>query len=297
MRNRRPVSAHYSLLLLTLGMSPALANHADDSCPDNHISSGTELVPEVTVKATGQPVYDGMILPTSTFLLVHMRGTAYGRCEIFTPQIGGGCGLLTTQERLVNNLRLNLTAETTTQNGDSFVGQVVGKDPVTGTTAFYHELDSHDQTTSTGPLQPYMSGAGSYRYLMTNITVQTTCNIAPATISKSLTVYARDSADDENLGCRKEGMVGNPCNVATGNKYQKEVDRSSTTLPIVRHYNSKLLVDFGLGYGWLTPYHRRLELFQTTTSATIRARQGDGFAQSPTPEARSRAIPITRWAI
>jgi RHS repeat-associated protein len=44
----------------------------------------------------------------------------------------------------------------------------------------------------------------------------------------------------KNAGC-SENLVGNPCNAATGNKYQREVDYadpSAGSLEFVRHYNS-----------------------------------------------------------
>jgi RHS repeat-associated protein len=96
-------------------------------------------------------------------------------------------------------------------------------------------------------------------------------------------VYARDNSNDENLGCSNEKGkgtgVGNPCDVAIGNKYQREVDSATAILPIVRHYNSQLRVDFGLGFGWLTPYHRRLHLFTVAAGPTARARRSDGYSE------------------
>lgn len=56
--------------------------------------------------------------------------------------------------------------------------------------------------------------------------------------------------------------VGNPVNVATGNKYQREVDLPALGgdlgLEVVRHYNSADRRDNGLGVGWTLSYDTRL---------------------------------------
>ncbi len=53
----------------------------------------------------------------------------------------------------------------------------------------------------------------------------------------------------------------NPCNVATGNKYESETDYQSTNgLAFVRHYDSQDNQNRGLGVGWTSNLHRSLEL-------------------------------------
>lgn len=52
--------------------------------------------------------------------------------------------------------------------------------------------------------------------------------------------------------------VGNPVEVVSGNKYQREIDYQSfnTGLAFVRHYNSSLTEhDLGLGPGWRHSFH------------------------------------------
>lgn len=55
-------------------------------------------------------------------------------------------------------------------------------------------------------------------------------------------------------GCdESEGpLVGNPCNPVTGNKYQTEVDLSSSgsSVSLIRSYNSMFMMDVGFGKGW-----------------------------------------------
>ncbi len=71
-------------------------------------------------------------------------------------------------------------------------------------------------------------------------------------------------------------LVGNPCNPATGNKYQSENDYpgNAGTVRFVRHYNSQLNQDlgFGLGFGWLSTFHKRLEIY----SGGVQVRHSDG---------------------
>jgi len=82
----------------------------------------------------------------------------------------------------------------------------------------------------------------------------------------------------KNLG-RPSECIGNPCNPATGNKYQREIDYSgaATGLSFVRHYNSQLgHVDQGLGYGWT---HRFAPSLQVSPSQVV-VHQSDGRAES-----------------
>src|SRR3954454_9945812 len=61
---------------------------------------------------------------------------------------------------------------------------------------------------------------------------------------------------DKNNGCRNG--VGNPCNAATGNKFQIEGDYAGTgphALRFVRYYNSAAAWSFNTtGYGWSNTY-------------------------------------------
>ncbi len=69
---------------------------------------------------------------------------------------------------------------------------------------------------------------------------------------------------DKNLGCSSpDSSAGNPCNAATGNKYQAESDYTSTNSGLVlqRHYNSLLVSNnAGLGYGWTAVPLKRIEI-------------------------------------
>ncbi|MEW6330672.1 MAG: RHS repeat-associated core domain-containing protein [Pseudomonadota bacterium] len=78
---------------------------------------------------------------------------------------------------------------------------------------------------------------------------------------------------EKSLGSPKQ-CAGNPCNPATGNKFQMEEDYRSVdaSFSFARSYNSLLNKDLGMGFGWSAPFHRRLEL----QGSIVQVRAGDG---------------------
>ena len=76
---------------------------------------------------------------------------------------------------------------------------------------------------------------------------------------------------NQGWGCNR---VGNPCNPATGNKFQSEVDFSYGDLGFTRHYNSLNLVNLGLGQGWRTSHQPRIVLSQDTITVVSLAGTG-----------------------
>ena len=68
--------------------------------------------------------------------------------------------------------------------------------------------------------------------------------------------------DPEDKAAKDDGdctnNTDNPCNVATGNKHKSQTDVSGNTLSFTRSYNSRNLVDLGLGKGWRSGYQKRL---------------------------------------
>ena len=71
--------------------------------------------------------------------------------------------------------------------------------------------------------------------------------------------------------------IGNPCDPATGNKYQTEADyvNPDAGLSFTRHYNSQFAAGMGLGRGWTSPLHRRLEI----DGDSLRVRRGGGSGE------------------
>jgi hypothetical protein len=234
-------------LVTMLWATGALPHHPDDACPDTHINGGESISYEITVNETGQPVTNGMVLPQYTNIKVHALGTAYGRCEMYYDF--GQCYAGAVQQRSIYFLALYEATNWFPSERRSMAASTVSQYP--------NVIDTHDTSATTGPMGTSMGIAGPYWWEIRNVINTTNCLIDPSSVSRFVKVYSRSAANDENLGCQSSSgtTVGNPCNVATGNKYQKELDSDDSTLPITRHYNSKLTeVDFGIGQGWLTKY-------------------------------------------
>ncbi|HUT40537.1 MAG TPA: RHS repeat domain-containing protein, partial [Gammaproteobacteria bacterium] len=77
-------------------------------------------------------------------------------------------------------------------------------------------------------------------------------------------VPATPWSEAKNLGmaCASHTLAGNPVNVATGNKVHSEIDidSQSSRVSFERFYNSLNAEDVGLGVGWTSTWHRRLEV-------------------------------------
>jgi len=94
----------------------------------------------------------------------------------------------------------------------------------------------------------------------------------------------------KNNGCPSNPR-GNPCNPASGNKYQREVDYQGPGFEIVRHFNSVLpgevegiviappqTVELGKGSRWRLGLDRTLVMYSGTTGATALVARPDGRA-------------------
>ena len=87
-----------------------------------------------------------------------------------------------------------------------------------------------------------------------------------------------DEADKDDGDPCEEGE-GNPCNVATGNKYQSETDISGS-LSFVRSYNSRNLIDIGLGKGWRNSYQKRLSIAGNKLNLVSSAGRGEPWTKT-----------------
>lgn len=97
------------------------------------------------------------------------------------------------------------------------------------------------------------------------------CNATPPPIITST----------KNLGEPKQ-CVGNPCNPATGNKYQSEIDyrNPDNRLTFTRSYNSGASKDIGLGFGWGTNAGAYLEINGTTLTVWRGDGRGERFSKN-----------------
>jgi RHS repeat-associated protein len=79
----------------------------------------------------------------------------------------------------------------------------------------------------------------------------------------------------KSLGAPPRGQcAGNPCNAGSGNKYQPESDYRSpdTVLSLTRQYNSQFAEDVGFGFGWISPFNKRLQI----AGSAVQIRQATG---------------------
>jgi len=118
------------------------------------------------------------------------------------------------------------------------------------------------------------------------------CGIIPKSspINSSL-----PSVKNLNVGLTSQGLglpalaVGNPINVVTGNKYQKETDlrqlSGSLGLQFQRHYNSRTNHKGSLGYNWRHSYDVMIQRVEDSDPQRVRLSQSDG-----------RTIPFTKLA-
>ncbi len=83
-----------------------------------------------------------------------------------------------------------------------------------------------------------------------------------------------DKNGDCNKGDAESDQTENPCQISTGAKFRNEVDFTSSSLSLVRHYNSLSLVDRGFGKGWHSAYFKQLEV--TADSLTVFEGNGRG---------------------
>lgn len=94
-------------------------------------------------------------------------------------------------------------------------------------------------------------------------------------------IYGTLLQTQKDLGAPKE-CTGNPCNPATGNKYQVDTDYQSKdgTLSFIRSYNSNSGrgSDSGLGFGWTSLPYKRLEIYNPLMQARRADGRGEPFA-------------------
>ncbi len=109
------------------------------------------------------------------------------------------------------------------------------------------------------PIYPYINGPGGALRAQEFVTTVEPPWSSGDTRNKNQGCPGNDSAIATKA---RPEMAGNPCNIASGNKYQKEVDRPGTLgrLPIIRHYNSLGDDrDVGFGHGWTASFLTRME--------------------------------------
>ncbi len=265
------------LCLLALS-NPANANHPDDSCPDIHVDNGQSFQTVIVNAGTWEEYANGAQIPVNTQLKATSRGTAVGYCTLREPSGPGICvtGATHTKDFVaINTVQI-------TQNGQQNLQQNLATMFVPGSSRQQYD----GVTEQFGATVANENNGGILTFQQTGSINDTICEVAPDpdTVTGAATIYLIPEqrctsccdlrTDQTSDGGNGNADVGNPCNAGTGNKHETETDYSApgSGLSFVRSYNSLVPVDFGLGHGWISNFHKRLEKFGTS----MRVRRGDG---------------------
>lgn len=274
------------LIWLLVVSSSAFANHTEsDICPDTHVYGGESLTPQFIDATTGAPIWDGMTITNDASLTVNldMIATADGYCDINIYEIPEGCVYQGTLERDVIGVGRRHYRN---WNGSYYELPLPSSTPIDPATGQATQVYYYDTRVDSTPTISTGLGLGVNYFTIWNAIDRTSCEIDPGVIFDTVTINVRDPQDDKNLGCNiassAEAVVadaaGNPCNVATGNEFLREADLAGNgdSLKFVRYYNSQLDIDSGLGPGWTSTFHKRLDRYGDTT----RVQQSSGRAET-----------------
>lgn len=117
---------------------------------------------------------------------------------------------------------------------------------------------------------------GNARVLFMTCVSEAVCNTPDGWEAPDENGFCPDPVQDEDDGCGNENTEGNPCNVATGNKFQSEIDFSNSGLTFTRSYNSRNLEDIGLGKGWRYNFQKNLSIYASGTTLIVISSTGRG---------------------
>ena len=180
------------LLIVMLCVAVVQANA--QACDPEPEGGGESLSANIVERYTDAAISDGSTIPGYTFIKIHSRAEAQGKCH-FRTRVEGICVRTGFYwERTVNHTSVYADIVSTGLNGHYFIGNVYGMNP-NGTGADWHVLDTHN-SDNTGPNMAMVSYPGSYAYSATAYINTTPCEMDPDhTNTVTITVYV--SSDDE----------------------------------------------------------------------------------------------------
>jgi YD repeat-containing protein len=254
-----------------------------DACPDIPVNGGESMSATIRVAATGSPVAHQALIPARTQLRLDALATAFGSCGIMAlncAPLPCQCQLMEVQPRTVNHINITADISTATAlNGSYVIGYVFGRNP-DGTTGFFNVLDTQ-AGNSTGPIYYTPPYPGTYQFHFQATINVTSCPVPPTvTPEVTLTVYVRDTDDDENNGPTDcNANVGEPINVTNGNMYVQHPDYRlpglDGGLPLIRTYNSQSGRTGLFGFGWTSTYEESINAYG---ASLLRLNLADGRA-------------------
>ena len=191
MKTSKPQSI-IGLLFVMLCVAVVQANA--QACSPEPEGGGESIAANLVERYTDAAISNGATIPGYTFIKIHSRAEAQGKCYMRV-RVEGICvrnGVF--WERTVNHTEVYADIVSTGLNGHYFIGNVYGMNP-NGTGADWHVLDTHN-SDNTGPNIAMVSYPGSYAYSIKAIINTTPCEMNPDhTDTVTITVYV--SSDDE----------------------------------------------------------------------------------------------------
>jgi hypothetical protein len=181
--------------LLFVMLSVAVVQTNAQPCDPVPEGDGESISASLADYYTGVAITDLATVAPWTFVKIHSRAEAQGRCKART-RVEGICVLNgIVWERTVNHTSVYADIVSSGLNGTYFLGNVYGINP-NYTTAFWHVLDTHN-SDSTGPIAAMASYPGSYTYRIKAYIDTTPCNMDPGeTQEVSTSIYV---GSDEEL--------------------------------------------------------------------------------------------------
>jgi RHS repeat-associated protein len=133
-----------------------------------------------------------------------------------------------------------------------------------------------------GPYDPRYTNCGTYCYSISLLLEFDYLNVfqcSDPSLPSGSSCINYDPKKNIGCPCNTGGpvLVGNPINVATGNKYESDVDYNASELSFSRYYNSDSQVRGGrFGPQWLDFYDRSIVYLDPSTSTSAVATRPDG---------------------
>lgn len=258
----------------------ALANHTDTtspaSCPDIEVNGGQSLTYWFKDYYTQKPYQGGQIVPIGTRLLHFIRAEAYGHCEMLQKEAppGNGCFTFINVERKVNFIFSGLQFPNGSFGG--FYGSISKSWEECGVADSGHILES-GITPCNLPRDWWFLSVGRYHVTSRLGTTPTACLIEPSLFTEK--TFFDVVGPNKSLKCPHTDSRGNPCSASTGNKHQQEEDYTGPNLPFTRFYNSQFKANVGIGYGWMTAYHKRLVVGEVSGKERIILLRANGASE------------------
>lgn len=246
-------------ILLLLICGKGIANHGDldPRCPDVEISGGESITFWFEDYYTGKPYQSGDAIPTGIRMNHYQHAEAFGSCDINIWDSTANSCVSNHQERGIYYTKSTNYGPMPATNWQAASTSSAGESWTDCSQKLVHILETGVTPCSKIHLLFFLF-PGNYVIKNDVIMSSTSCNLKPSTLIGPVARFT--AIEPKKNKCPNADARGNPCSTSTGNKHQREDDFMGPRLPFVRFYNSQFFADVGIGYGWMTPFHKRLAI-------------------------------------